>query len=507
VTGRYAPIPASRVREQVSTIEASAGTVRRGRLHLADDHPGANDPTYRARRNEIAAAATAWRPGQLAPRIVYKEAEHHLWQTVCRELFPKYERYAIAEFREGVERLGLPRDHVPNLDDVSARLKPLTGFRYVPAAGHVKAREFYGPLRERVFQATQFVRHSAAPRYTPEPDIIHEVIGHGHLLATPLFSELHRMAGEATHRLRDVDNLEFLSKVFWFSLEFGVVIEDGSPRAYGAGLLSSFGELEEFRGSEHRPLELVKMGTTTYDVTAYQPILYRAESLDEVHEVVGGFFATCTDESIAELRADAAADGTGPGTWPGVSTPRESNTCGVNTTELIRPQISPATHDHAPHRVVVGGGVGGLQAALKLAPEPVEVMLVDGRNFHPFQPLAYQVATGAPLPGESCFPLRAVCRDHRNVRVLLAQVTGFDLASGRVELRAMPAPASLKYDSLIVAGRAHGSYFGHGSASTRPWCRPALSRSERVAPSGWCSYCRPSTHHGSTAIGSSLRPV
>jgi len=272
-------------------------------VHLAHDHPGANDPVYRARRNEIATAALRWRAGEPSPRITYSADEQEVWRTVCRELFPKYDRYAIAEFRESVERVGLPHDHVPNLDEVSDLVEPLTGWRYVPAAGLVPLREFYGTLSDRVFHSTQYVRHSAVPLYTPEPDIIHEVIGHGHLLATPTFSELHRLTGEATHRLRDDDNLRFLSKVFWFSVEFGVVVEDSELRAYGAGILSSYGEIEEFREMEHRPIDLVEMGTADYDITAYQPVLYRAECLDEVREVVGGFFRTCTDESIAEMRA------------------------------------------------------------------------------------------------------------------------------------------------------------------------------------------------------------
>jgi phenylalanine-4-hydroxylase len=271
-------------------------------VHLAHDHPGANDPAYRARRNQIATAALAWKPGQPNPHIDYTEAEQEVWRTVCRELWPKYDRYAITEFREAVDALGLPCDRIPELDEVSQRLEPITGFRYLPAAGLVPLREFYGSLEERRFYSTQYVRHQDVPLYTPEPDIIHEVIGHGHLLATPTFSELHRLAGVATNRLRDDENVKFLSKVFWFSVEFGVVVEDGELRAYGAGILSSYGEIEEFRGMELRPLDLIEMGTADYDITAYQPVLYRAESIDEVREVVGGFFRDCSDESIAAMR-------------------------------------------------------------------------------------------------------------------------------------------------------------------------------------------------------------
>jgi phenylalanine-4-hydroxylase len=242
-------------------------------------------------------------------RIDYTDAEHRVWQTVCEELFARCERDAIGELGEGVERLGLPRDRIPSLDDVSARLEPLTGFRYAPAAVPMELRAFYASLGTRVFHAAQHVRHPATPLCTAQPDIVHDVIGHGHLLATPTFSELHRLAGEAAQRLRDDDNLEFLSKVFWFSLEVGVVIEDGRPHAYGAGLLSSFGRTDGCRTAEHRPLDLVRMGSTPHGTTAHQPILYRAESVDEVREVVGGFFATCTDESVAELRARHDARG------------------------------------------------------------------------------------------------------------------------------------------------------------------------------------------------------
>jgi NADH dehydrogenase len=115
--------------------------------------------------------------------------------------------------------------------------------------------------------------------------------------------------------------------------------------------------------------------------------------------------------------------------------------------------------------VIIGGGFGGLQAALKLARRPVEITLVDRRNFHLFQPLAYQVATGALSPGEICYPLRAIFRRRKNVRVLMAEVTGFDLGSRRVRLGhaadGVPVPEALEYDALIVAGGSHYSYFGH----------------------------------------------
>jgi NADH dehydrogenase len=118
-----------------------------------------------------------------------------------------------------------------------------------------------------------------------------------------------------------------------------------------------------------------------------------------------------------------------------------------------------------PHRVViVGGGFGGLQAARGLRRGPVEITLIDRRNFHLFQPLTYQVATGALSPGEVAYPLRAVFKRDRNVRVLLAEVARFDLQRREVILRpvpGLPAPEPVPYDTLIVAGGSRYSYFGH----------------------------------------------
>ncbi|HEX6461309.1 MAG TPA: NAD(P)/FAD-dependent oxidoreductase [Thermoleophilaceae bacterium] len=126
---------------------------------------------------------------------------------------------------------------------------------------------------------------------------------------------------------------------------------------------------------------------------------------------------------------------------------------------------SQATPVPARHRVVVvGGGFGGIQAVKRLAGAPVEVTLVDRRNFHLFQPLTYQVATGALSPGEVAYPLRALFHRAKNVRVMLAEVTGFDLNAREVRLDSVGGartPETLAYDSLVVAGGSAYSYFGH----------------------------------------------
>jgi phenylalanine-4-hydroxylase len=276
-------------------------------VHLGEGHPGFGDPEYRARRNEIAGRALAWCAPQPIPRVDYTEAEQGVWRTVCRELAEKHDRLACAEYRGAMAALALPTDRIPQLDEVGERLSPLTGFRYHPAAGLVPFAEFYGGLGDGIFHSTQYIRHHASPLYTPEPDLIHEVIGHGGTLASPRLAELNRLAGAAARRLETKAGREFFATVFWFTIEFGVLYECGELRAYGAGLLSSYGEIEEFRDAEIRPLEIAEMGVLAYDITRYQPILFAADGVEQLLEVVGGFFAHCDDDSPARLRAATPA--------------------------------------------------------------------------------------------------------------------------------------------------------------------------------------------------------
>lgn len=271
-------------------------------VHLGAGPPGVADPAYRARRNAIAAAAVSWRAGEPTPRIEYTDEESAVWRTVSAELAPKHERYAHSEYLTAKQNLGLPRDRVPQLDEVTRLIQPLTGWNYIAAPGLVELRRFYGALGRRVFHSTQYVRHPSQPLYTPEPDLIHEVIGHGNQLASPRFARITEAAGQASLRVETDEAMQFLADVFWFSMEFGVIYEAGTLKAYGAGILSSFGEMDEFSHMDIRGLDLVDMGTLNYDITAYQPVLFGAESLDHLEDVVGDFFATCDDDSPARLK-------------------------------------------------------------------------------------------------------------------------------------------------------------------------------------------------------------
>ena len=177
-------------------------------------------------------------------------------------------------------------------------------------AGLVPLLQFYGSLADGIFHSTQYVRHHSVPLYTPEPDVLHEVFGHGNCLASERFARVYRAAGEAVRRVRTEGALEFVSKVFWFSLEFGVLREDGEVRSYGAGLLSSYGEIQQVAQADLRPLDVARMGVQTYDITHYQPILFCAEGFGQVEDVVGAFFADVDDDLVARLMREASTHST-----------------------------------------------------------------------------------------------------------------------------------------------------------------------------------------------------
>ncbi len=261
-------------------------------------------PEYVQRRESIAAQAAG--PGARPRRIAYTPVEDRVWETVAEALGRSWTDHAAAPVLAALDTLALDPHRVPQLTEVTARLEPVSGFRFEAVAGLVDTDVFFAHLSRGVFLSTQYVRWEGSPLYTPEPDVIHEVFGHAHVLTCPQIAALHRRAGEAYTRLRTPEARQFVADVFWFSAEFGVVRDRDRWRAYGAGLLSSIGELEQFAtAATIEPLDIVAMGTRPYDIDHYQPVLFGADSLDEALSVVGGFFDQCTDESIEDQRASA----------------------------------------------------------------------------------------------------------------------------------------------------------------------------------------------------------
>ena len=233
---------------------------------LDPDHPGFRDPEYRARRNRIAAMALEYRPGGIIPDAPYTAEEHRLWITIREALAPVHRRDACAEY-----------------------LESLSGFRLEPVAGLVEPRAFLESLADGVFLCTQYIRHHSTPFYTPEPDVVHEVLGHAATLASPRFARLNRLVGEAVRRTSSAIDLERLAHVYWFTLEFGVVREEGRVKAYGTGLLSSVGELDAMSRAVLLPLNLDDASRTGYDPTHYQPRLFCAESFDAMESSLSRF--------------------------------------------------------------------------------------------------------------------------------------------------------------------------------------------------------------------------
>jgi phenylalanine-4-hydroxylase len=268
-------------------VDPSAG--RNSIVQLDPDHPGFRDAEYRARRNRIARIAMEYEPGTPVPEAPYTPEEHELWRAVRDALGPAHRRHACAEYLECVERLDLPRDRIPQLNEVSAKVRSISGFGLEPVAGLVEPRVFLESLARGVFLCTQYIRHHSAPLYTPEPDVVHELLGHAVTLASRRLAELNRLVGEAVRRTSSPEDLERLSRVYWFTVEFGVVREAGEVKAYGTGLLSSAGELEAMRRAELRPLDLEAASRQQYDPTKYQPVLFCADSFEGMHERLRDF--------------------------------------------------------------------------------------------------------------------------------------------------------------------------------------------------------------------------
>ena len=288
---------------QEATLYSPAITTEGGRtvVVFTPDHPGFSDPAYQQHRAMIADVALGFRLGMPVPEVAYTAGEDELWRVVVTELVAKHEQYACAEFRHGSQLLTLSPDRVPQLGDVAARLRELTGFTFTPAAGLVSVRDFYGSLADRRFQATQYIRHASMPRFSPEPDMLHEVIGHGNALANHRFADLYELFGRTVRRLETPEAISVVSSVFWFAMEYGAVREHGEIKAVGASLLSSCAELERFQHTRMEPLNAAQMAAQGYHVDEYQPVLFCAESFDHLEDYLGEFLTTMKDADAPRI--------------------------------------------------------------------------------------------------------------------------------------------------------------------------------------------------------------
>jgi phenylalanine-4-hydroxylase len=260
-------------------------------LELPKDHPGVNDAEYIERRNHIAELSMSETWGARPTLVDYTPTENQVWATVHSALTPLHAQYAVAEYRRGAALLDLPSDKVPQLADVSDRLSELSGWRLCAVSGLLSTEEFFSALADRCFPSTQYVRHASVPFYTPEPDVIHELFGHANSLASPRIAALYERAGQVASRLTDERLSELLGRVFWFTLEFGVVREEGALRTYGAALLSSFGEITNFQSAEMRPFDTDAMGAfTDYEISTFQDVLFAAPSFDDAEAWLLRFF-------------------------------------------------------------------------------------------------------------------------------------------------------------------------------------------------------------------------
>src|SRR5262249_1986052 len=210
------------------------------------------------------------------PIIDYTPEETRIWREVSPKLDELHRRHASSIYLQAKDALGIRQTAIPQLRHLSDRLQRETRMHLVPAEGPLPYRTFYTYIGRRGFPVTQFIRHGSHPEFTPEPDMIHDCLGHVPPLMNPDYAELLTLIGKATSTTTVPEQVLSLKRFSWFSIEFGLIEEAKDIKVFGAGILSSTGEIPFSLSSsvKRRPFVTNEVIQTDYDPSRMQDLLF-----------------------------------------------------------------------------------------------------------------------------------------------------------------------------------------------------------------------------------------
>jgi phenylalanine-4-hydroxylase len=218
----------------------------------------------------------------------YTVEDHAVWAILYDRRMRTLRQTGSRVFLDGAERIGLQPDRVPDLADVNRRLAARTGWAAVGVSGYLPAREFFSCLSQRSFPTTLTVRPRSQLDYLPEPDIFHDVFGHVPLHADPVFADFLQRFGRLAAGAATDDQMQGLARLFWFTVEFGLIREQGEVKVYGSGLISSHGDAANALGPrcDRRPFTLEAVLAQPYEIDHLQDVLFVVESFDQLFSVI-----------------------------------------------------------------------------------------------------------------------------------------------------------------------------------------------------------------------------
>ena len=217
----------------------------------------------------------------------FSAAEHRVWDRLFARQRGKLAGRAVAAFERGVETLRLSRSGIPDFDDLNERLFARSGWTVVAVPGLLPDEVFFGHLARRRFPAGNFIRPASSLDYLEEPDVFHDVFGHVPMLAEPWYADFMQWLGEEGLKAVAAGRLAAFSRLYWFTVEFGMAREAGALKVYGAGLASSFGEAAFALDSPkpgRLPFDLGRVLATAYRSDAFQPLYFAVDGLEGLRE-------------------------------------------------------------------------------------------------------------------------------------------------------------------------------------------------------------------------------